>query len=338
MLVETRKNVVIVPYRKAWIGGPDIAAIPEHGRITRAGIPADEFRPIRTEPAPLAGHWLYGGPLKVHFGHVIMDSIIRLWAFDPARHDGVLFPYLPQPPKDIPEWFLEIAALFGVERHQVRVIRSPIAAESVDFAEPGERPRENPSGWYLRFLDALPLRHESETPRHVYLGRTHMIHRGTLMGESYFADALRGAGFVYVEPERYDIHRQVSILRNAERIVFMEGSAIYSAALLSRIEAPVFMIPRRRGGHSIFDPMLTSRGRYLSLGETRAIRRENNRHGRIRPDSPSFTSDPAAIHADMLRHGLIHAPFDLAAFTGAERSDTEMYFREDQPVPAQETR
>ncbi len=171
MLVETRKNVVIVPYRKAWIGGPDIAAIPEHGRITRAGIPADEFRPIRTEPAPLAGHWLYGGPLKVHFSHVIMDSIIRLWAFDPARHDGVLFPYLPQPPKDIPEWFLEIAALFGVERHQVRVIRSPIAAESVDFAEPGERPRENPSGWYLRFLDALPLRHESETPRHVYLGR-----------------------------------------------------------------------------------------------------------------------------------------------------------------------
>lgn len=190
-MIERRRNVTITPYRTAWIGGPDHSVIPDHARITRAGKPVDEFPKDTGEAERLPGHWLYGGPMKIHFGHVIMDSIIRLWAFDPARHDGVLFPYLPQPPKDVPEWFFEIAALFGVERHHVRVIRSPVAVESVDFAEPGERHRESPSGWYLRFLDTLPL-----------------------------------------------------------------------------------------------------------------------------------------------RHGLIHAPFDLAAFTGAERSDTEMYFREEHPAPA----
>lgn len=97
-MIESRLNVLVTPYERAWVGGPDHRQIPHHGRIIKGNETEDEFpaRLRRVAASDMAGHYLYGGPFKLHFGHVMVDSIIRLWAFDRNRHNGVIFPALSE--------------------------------------------------------------------------------------------------------------------------------------------------------------------------------------------------------------------------------------------------
>lgn len=77
------ENIPILPYSKAWVGGPDHTCIPEHGRIQKGDQFEDTYPGDDGPLAPVAGHWLYAGPMKHHFGHILVDSIIRLHAYDP---------------------------------------------------------------------------------------------------------------------------------------------------------------------------------------------------------------------------------------------------------------
>src|SRR5690606_1887906 len=152
--IETRRNVFIAPFRSSWNGGPDHSEIPDHARIKSGGRHIDEFpRTMRdkTDPALTTGVFLYGGPLKIHFGHVMVDSIIRLWAFDKTRHHGVIFPILRNK-KPIPNWFYDIIGLFGVPKERVFLVSKKHIFEEVDFAVPGSRLAEGPTKEYLEYL------------------------------------------------------------------------------------------------------------------------------------------------------------------------------------------
>ena len=327
---DIRHDVLILPYFRAWIGGPDHDAIPEHGRIMRHGKVHDRFPndlpPVL--PSRLKGSYLYGGPLKVHFGHVIVDSIIRLWAFDRERHKGVVFAFFPRPTDTVPNWFFDIVSLFGVERDDVYIVREPTVVENLEFFEPGSRLGTAPHPWYLHYLEGLPIVKIHNTPKDIYFGRTHILHRGGMLGERYFGQLLEESGFQYVKPELHDIHTQVSMIENADRIVFAEGSSIYSAELLARTNARVFMIPRRKIGERGFAPTLRPRGSFAVLGNPESLVGEANRHGLIRANGPSYTTDPEALHTDMRRHDLIEdRPFSNSAFKDAEQIDFWNYYK-----------
>lgn len=323
-MIDTRRDVLVVPYEKAWIGGPDLLAIPDHGRITMSGAPQDSFpERLRTgPPVPLQGKFLYGGPLKCHFGHVMVDSIIRLWAFDRSRHDGVLFASL-----DVarpPDWIHDIFDIFGVGRTDVALITAPTVVAELDFALPGSRLTEGPTKAYLEYLESLPLRPAAGTPPKIYFGRSHIPSKGTVCGETYFGELLAAEGFEYVKPEEYDIHTQAAMIANAEVVVFPEGSSIYSIELLARTNARVFMIPRRAGGRKLFAPHIVPRARQFSvLGDPGSFYRLPV-GGRVRVSSPAFTRNPRAIYDDLVKHGLIKpVGFDPVAFELAQSRDYE---------------
>lgn len=325
-MIEIRDDVLVTPYESAWVGGPDHSRIPVHGRICRAGEPADEFpEHLRATGAPeVDGLYLYGGPFKLHFGHVMVDSIARLWAFERERHKGVVFAALDT--ADPPSWFYEILGIFGVAREDVVIVREPVVFRRLEFAEPGSTLRGGPKDWYLDFLGTLPLRLEGSIPgKDLYFGRTHIIHKGALMGESYFGGLLEQSGFRYVCPEQFDIFSQMSMLANAGRIVFTEGSSIYSIELLASTKAEIFMIPRRSAVH-LFRPHIAPKARFRVVGDPTCLRRGLNKRGRIKPNSPSFTSCPDRTFQDMVSYRLIgEGVFDAAAFKAAEASDLERY-------------
>lgn len=329
-MIESRLNVLIIPYKRAWVGGPDHNQIPRHGRIIRGNETKDEFPDrLRGRPASgKAGRYLYGGPFKCHFGHVMVDSIIRLWAFDRSRHDGVVFPALGKLPP--PGWFYEVLEVFGVSRSDIIIVTSPTVFQELEFAEPGSTLRNGANDWYLDRLRSLPLRITDDIPgKDLYFGRTHLIRkgRGTLMGETYFGELLCQAGFVYVRPEEFGIHTQVSMLAKAKRIVFTEGSSIYSIELLASTDAEVFMLPRRRGVDLLAPHVESKASKFFVLGDPSANLRRPNRRGRFFPNSPSVTSRPESIFEDLIRHGLINQhSFDVEAFRRAEEQDTHAYF------------
>jgi len=333
-MVTTKQNVLISPYAYAWLGGPDHASVPEHARIMKGDQYDDRFPAnLREGESPrLKGRYLYGGPLKVHFGHIMVDSIIRLWAFNKTRHRKVIFPKVREK-KEITDWAYDIFGLFGVERNQVLVLKNRRVFEEVDFAVPGSRLAQGPSPSYLEYLKSLPLIPIKDTPQDVYFGRTHCLSKGSLMGESYFASLLHRAGFVYICPEQHDIHTQTSILRNAKRVVFMEGSSIYSLELLHRIDAPIYMIPRRATTRNLFEPHIVPRTSFSVLGDASSIFRQNNLRGHIKPDSPAYSIRPETIHHDMIKAGLISEKFNLDEFLHAEATDVADYVKGD-PVMA----
>lgn len=338
MTLEKCDALLVLPYRKAWLGGPEIARIPGHGRILRNGLPVDGF-PETGRAALLAGaerqagRFLYGGPMKIHFGHLLCDSIARLHGFDPALHDKVVFPALGCRADSVPDWVYAVLALFGLSRDQVLVVDRPMILERVDFARPGTgigQP-EPPSQAYLDSLPGNRVRHPYPlASRDIYLGRHHILHKGTVMGEGHLIAALEQAGFVAVRPEELPIEAQVAMLREARRVVFMEGSAISSIELLAASQARFYMIPRRNGLVERFQRMIGPRAPFSPAFDQRAVHRLRNRAGRSGPASPSILGNPAAAFAEMAALGLVPAgAFSLDAFLEAERQDFAAYARDD---------
>ena len=327
-MIERREHVLIVPYVRPYVGGPDLQVIPDHARRRHGENFEDEFpeqmRNVEAEFLP--GRFLYGGPLYLHFGHVLVDSTTRLWAFDRERHAGIVFAGLEQSPTT-PGWLFEILALFGVSELDLRIIRQPTVVESLDFPRPGSMVGYDVEPWYLNFLEERCGNLSTVVPQLVYFGRTHMRSKGGLMGESYFGDLLIRRGFVYIRPEELPIREQMAIVKNAETVVFAEGSSVYSITLVGRSKATFFMIPRRRNGQELFVHHLRPRASFCLLGDDKAVVRLTNTLGRIGPRSPSYTLDPHSLHIDMVRNGLLVEPFDPEAFQESERADTLAYWR-----------
>lgn len=328
-MITVGRNVLVVPYTSAWAGGPDHQQIPHHGRIVRGNDAKDSFPDeLRTLPSiAYPGHYLYGGPLKNHFGHVMVDSIIRLWAFDRHRHQGVVFACLDMP--EPPQWLYDIVWHFGLMPTDIVIVKEPSTFRELDFAEPGCTLKNGPKEWYLERLELLPVQLVDEIPgEKLYFGRTHIIKKGTLMGESYFSGVLDANGFASVRPEEFGINVQLSMLSKASHVVFMEGSSIYSIELLAKTSAQLFMIPRRASSALLFAPHLSPKASaFAILGVQRSVTRQPNRHGNMRPNSPSYIGRPDTVFQDLVKFGLIQdATFDPEAFSAAERYDAKRYF------------
>lgn len=334
MVLESRREVLVLPYSRPWLGGPDPAAIPGHGRILWAGEPQDSFpeaeRPALTAAAPrLAGRYLYAGPLYVHFGHVMCDSIARLHAFDPAVHDRVVLAAMQCRMDSLPGWVFEVLALFGIPPARILLIEHPTILEQLDFAPPGTRidHPEPPPQWYLDSLPGDRVTEPSPLPaRDVYLGRHHLLRNGTVLGEACLAGLLAEAGFAAVQPETLPIAAQVALLRDAERVVFVEGSAVATLELMRASRAHFYMIPRRTDMVRRFHRMISPRARFTPAFDAANLCRLVGPRGRLAPRSPTVLLDPAAAVRSMAALGLLDAGrFDLDAFLAAERQDLRAY-------------
>jgi capsular polysaccharide biosynthesis protein len=76
-------------------------------------------------------------------------------------------------------------------------------------------------------------------PKKIYLRRAHIIHNGTVMGESYLNHLLMENGYESVAPEEYSVAEQASLLLNPDHVVFMEGSPVYPVELLPNLGSRV---------------------------------------------------------------------------------------------------
>lgn len=328
--LETFRNVLVVPYSRPWEGGVDHANCPAHARIARGPDFIDRFPENTGRPHKrVAGTFLYGGPLKMHFGHVISDSVPRLHAFDPERHHGVVFAPLGNT-HPAPAWFHDILALFGVKPSHVIQASEPTVFGSMDFAQPGTVVRRGPEKWYLKHLRSLNIQPAATGPTKLFIGRRHIIGQGGVMGESYFAALLARSGFASIMPEQHPLHAQLALMAGARHIVFTEGSGILATDLLPSLDATVYMIPRRNGGEALFGPQLAARARGFQLlsGPEGVLRLENHR-GMRKPDSPSYLARPDAVHSELAAAGLVDGGFDHARFQEAERRDAQAYWNGD---------
>ncbi|WP_417698541.1 glycosyltransferase 61 family protein [Psychromonas sp.] len=338
MKSSTISEAVVCPYEiRGHIFRGGIKNSPDYGRIMRrTGEFADEWYDSygnKNGELRLEGRYLYAGPFYNHFGHIMTESIHRLFAFDDS-YDGVIFCSAGYTNKtvltqEVPNYFLEIINYFGINEEKLIILRETTTIETLDVFECGSRLQHGAIDEYLDRLKEIRKKNSlavnDSFPKKVFFGRSHIIDSGTVLGESYFMSNLLDNGFTYIAPEKFSVSQQVCILENAEEVVFMEGSAIYALELLPSITANVYMIPRRPYD-SFFRPHVEGKAFFGLLGNLNSMIRIGNMDGLVRPNSPTICLMPDVVHDAMINYNLINdVEFSRSSFISFVKYDLLRY-------------
>ncbi|WP_264874455.1 glycosyltransferase family 61 protein [Vibrio agarivorans] len=336
MKITNLASPILVPYLISgdlFCGG--IKDAPIDARIKRrAESFADTWDPdnhfLKEPVKKLEGNYLYAGPLYNHFGHIMTESIHRLYAYNES-YDGVVFcaaAFTVGSARkcSIPAFLNDLLGLFGIPKHKAVVVNGATICASLDIPSPGSTLQSGPADWYLNTLKkAIAVSKKQDMPEKIYLGRSHMIGQGTVLGESYVFSKLAASGFRYFAPELFSIATQVDILASAKEIVFVEGSAIYASEIIDEISANVYMLPRRNYD-TFFRPHLESKANFNLLGRLQDNLRLPNHSGSIKPDSPTINRCPSGIHESLVGFGLIpDTEFNIEEYLSFENMDLVNY-------------
>jgi hypothetical protein len=343
------RDAVIQPYRfwkSRFYGGIAPPSCPPEASILRGRVRIDRPGPAVAEAdiTEVAGRHLYCGPLWNHFGHNFADSIHRLWPLmrDRVSHDGLVFVGVEglcgiRTPRDLeasapPKLFLELLDLLGFGGIPILFVTRPVRIADLRVPEPGTGLKLPIPRFYApilaefqRTLAEAAQVHLRRAPRRLYLGRSHLLDRGGIFGCSHFEAAFRRAGFLSATPEAMSLPLQFGNLMGAETIVFDEGSAILPMQALRKVEADVFMFPRRVTNGDAFGALLTPRVRkFAPLVSEDGLIPLTDRHGNAESaGSLAAFRDPRSVHDGLRALGLVDEDFDPDAFRAAELADLD---------------
>lgn len=336
---EARENQLIVPYtlskENLFEGG--VKDPPTYSRIERNNgkfldLWCEKIDFIKLNNQIYHGDYLYAGPLFPHFGHVLTESIHRLYAYSNKKYDGVVFTsaWMSQNGIEkisIPKYLSEILSLFRIPVDKCIIVKSPSVFENIDFFEPGSSLQNGPKSWYLDILPSFePLvSSKSNLPSKIFIGRNHMMENGTVLGEGYIFRELLKNGFCYICPEHHSIEEQYSLIKSAKEIVFTEGSAIYASELISEWNSAVYMLPRRNYD-SYFRPHIQPKTTYNVIGDISQVIRIENEYGLMKPNSPSVFNDPSSLLHDLSYYDLSCSKKHIRSnYMASEESDAIAY-------------
>lgn len=201
----------------------------------------------------LEGCFLYGGWLRAHFGHFLLESTSRLWALDELadKIDGIVFtPFrrggVGRARKEYGP-FLDI--LSGGK--PIRILREPTRVDTLFVPDPGfgHHGRMSGSPRYRAHTRAQVAAISPEGPERLYISRSALMDkRGGVLAETRIETLLRANGYTVFHPQQHSMAEQLARYRAARYVVGLDGSALHMAAYALQPGARVAMILRRRAG------------------------------------------------------------------------------------------
>ncbi len=216
-------------------------------------------RPISTAPQDpgkieekLEGTWLWGGPLWLHFGHFLAESLARLWPLETHRGkiDGILFtPKRPRNADRIKRWQWQVFSELcpGME---VKLAAAPVEVERL--LVPGQGFGLGPiSSGTPEFRSFMKARFGAgiapDGPERLYISRSRFeFRKGSLIGEARFERHLEEHGYTIFHPQEHDIPTQIACYKAAQKVIAAEGSAIHLLAMVAPPEQKLAIAVRRR--------------------------------------------------------------------------------------------
>ncbi len=231
------------------------------------------------------GTYIYGGSVSPHFGHALTEGIHRLWAFNSNIHDGIVFAVSGKNINYTPKkWFIQTLEILEIPLAKCIWVTNDCAFENLIVPEPGSEFTLGAKNWYRSYLEKLQqkifdathdLRKEKGEIK-LFLGRSHIPLSEHIGGEKYWESLLVDEGYISLKPENYSMLEQVAYLMSAKKIIFSEGSAIYSLELLNYLDADITCISRR-ANNQFYYPHIDSKCRnYIATGNAENILRLGN--------------------------------------------------------------
>ncbi len=197
---------------------------------------------------------IFGGALRGHFGHFMLEGFCRLWYViqHPELKQKILF--LPYRGRHRP-WFDEFFRLMGLEKERIIYVDDkPIQCRSITIPE---QSCYAPSMFMKEFLTPYQAIKEHVTPseyKKIYFTRTSYdapqksLNQAHCFNEKYFEDFFESRGFKIVAPEKLSIEEQISLVMGADEIASTMGTLTHWA-LFCKPTAKFIMFPRTHTTH-----------------------------------------------------------------------------------------
>ena len=290
--------------------------------------------PVAVQSVP--GQSLFGGPVWGHFGHILTESIHRLWPLIGAHYDRAVFTGViglrgvlsaeDLWKAEVPSTVKAVMEAMGLPDIETFLVREPTVFEGLDIPQPGSRYQNGVEAFYFDYLrtyqDRIAKRLPGYTgPQSVYYSRRHILAQGGIVGSTYFEEVMARAGIVSVIPESLTLDEQLNHLLNARRIVFDQGSSVHLTELFAHLPGTFYMLARRPGDN-IFCAAFRDRAQFFNLVNDDNVGLLANKYGAINtPAAVAFYKRPEDVFAALARHGLVEGRFDRARYMECEAAD-----------------
>ena len=268
------RRVQLVQDKRMWSHGVQVTGdIPnEFQNLFRNGecVVNKGLRDNQTSANMTPGTWIYGGILFNHFGHFFAESVHRLWAWNKLKNnvDGIIFLTAANPRVDkLPNYIKDYFSLLDIPISKVKLERQKAMVERLYLPRPGSQIGVTQSSWYAKDV----LKNQSESwkissngnYRNVFLSRRNFLVSGKISGLTYVEQLLESKGFKIVYPETECLTDQISIIDNAETIVWEEGSNIHLLDIMPAVAAKSFLF-KRRNTLTTFDKILRQKTNFVN--------------------------------------------------------------------------
>lgn len=193
------------------------------------------------------GVHVFGGMLQAHFGHFLTESIGRIWAFDYISKDiNSLVFYHRKLGGEIPSFAKQIFDIL-LPHVSVTLVTEPSSFEELvvpsQVQKSGVLYGNKKTRKFFSKLNSV----NGKKIKNIYVSRSRLdLRDGGILFEELIEKKLSDDGYIIIYPELMSIEEQLSYYKDAERIIFSEGSAIHLYSLVAQSFQKVFIIWRRR--------------------------------------------------------------------------------------------
>ncbi|WP_317056722.1 glycosyltransferase family 61 protein [Roseovarius rhodophyticola] len=257
--IERVRNALVVPVQKGGRLPNGVfranGTFCEHSRtlLSQSRFTNIPDRPDRKGLMRISGRHLYGGVMRDHFGHFLLESLGRLWAFDHIDDpvDGVLFSPRRSGER-LARFNPRYEPLFDALAGEAAplMFTEPVVVEELLLPSPGF----GHQAWIVgtaQFRSAIHSRLTAAFPvkgvKDIYVSRSRLDGSEKAVDKEARIERLMvKSGYEIFHPQEHSIATQIAKYRAARRIVGPDGSAFHLAACVARPDAKITVIQRRR--------------------------------------------------------------------------------------------
>jgi hypothetical protein len=167
---------------------------------------------------------VYGGFVYNHFGHMVIESLSRMWWFLENRDCGHKFVFISHNDSEHDNIkFIDYFLLLGLKEEDIILLKEPSKFDKIVVPRQSIIPY---NGFKNKAKTIFNTIRDNVVPTHyekIYLTRTKLSRRDTI-NEEYFEDYYCSIGYEIIAMEQLSIREQISIIAGAKHIACVSGS------------------------------------------------------------------------------------------------------------------
>lgn len=318
------EGALVVPPAKG-LGNQSVqrsGVLTSDGTLVEDGVTWRGPNPVTVAPAmpkgeiaELKGTYMFLGPLFGHFGHFLVESICRIWAFEPLRDkiDGVIYvPKFQNRPDHVANVYRPFLQALGVTAPMLN-LEDPTRVERLYVPRQGFGMFQMIEGApeYRDFVRAHAGKSiEPKGAEKIYISRSALPPiRGSILGEKKLESLLEAEGYEVFHPQKHSHEAQIAAYRAARQIVGVDCSPLHLLALVGDKDQKTGIVARRDGD---LDQYFARQIRAFQGAEATPMNFLTRNWIEADATRPSRTSwgevDFTALHGALLNAGLITNP------------------------------